>query len=236
MSAFFIDPFVEIYSYPSFFLEVLIGGLLAGVMYSLVALGFVLIFKASGVFNFAQGGDGSVRRPDPGGAAADGGAGVAGDHRQRRRHGRPVLRHREDRSQTAGQPGADHPVHGDDRDQLFPGWVRPDPLGQRDQDPGHRHPEIAADHRRRADQPVRPVRGADRRRAGGGSGSVLPEDPGRPGPARRRRRPPGGDERRHPAQHHLGDRSGRWPASSPWSPASCGAASLGFSSPSRWWR
>lgn len=39
----------------SFFVEVLIGGLLAGVMYSLVALGFVLIFKASGVFNFAQG-------------------------------------------------------------------------------------------------------------------------------------------------------------------------------------
>jgi branched-chain amino acid transport system permease protein len=39
----------------SFFIEVLAGGLLAGVMYSLVALGFVLIFKASGVFNFAQG-------------------------------------------------------------------------------------------------------------------------------------------------------------------------------------
>ena len=38
-----------------FFIEVLIGGVLAGVMYSLVALGFVLIFKASGVFNFAQG-------------------------------------------------------------------------------------------------------------------------------------------------------------------------------------
>ncbi|MEO8006540.1 MAG: branched-chain amino acid ABC transporter permease, partial [Betaproteobacteria bacterium] len=37
------------------FFEVLIGGLLAGVMYSLVALGFVLIYKASGVFNFAQG-------------------------------------------------------------------------------------------------------------------------------------------------------------------------------------
>ena len=37
------------------FLEVLTGGLLAGVLYSLVALGFVLIFKASGVFNFAQG-------------------------------------------------------------------------------------------------------------------------------------------------------------------------------------
>ena len=39
----------------AFFLEVLIGGLMAGVMYALVALGFVLIFKASGVFNFAQG-------------------------------------------------------------------------------------------------------------------------------------------------------------------------------------
>jgi branched-chain amino acid transport system permease protein len=38
-----------------FFLEVAIGGLLSGIMYSLVALGFVLIFKASGVFNFAQG-------------------------------------------------------------------------------------------------------------------------------------------------------------------------------------
>jgi branched-chain amino acid transport system permease protein len=37
------------------FMEVLLGGLLAGVLYSLVALGFVLIFKASGVFNFAQG-------------------------------------------------------------------------------------------------------------------------------------------------------------------------------------
>jgi len=38
-----------------FFIEVLVGGLLAGVMYSLVALGFVLIYKASSVFNFAQG-------------------------------------------------------------------------------------------------------------------------------------------------------------------------------------
>ena len=38
-----------------FVFEVFIGGLLSGVMYSLVALGFVLIYKASGVFNFAQG-------------------------------------------------------------------------------------------------------------------------------------------------------------------------------------
>jgi branched-chain amino acid transport system permease protein len=39
----------------AFFAEVLVGGLLAGVMYSLVALGFVLIYKASGVLNFGQG-------------------------------------------------------------------------------------------------------------------------------------------------------------------------------------
>jgi len=38
-----------------FFLETLFGGLMAGMLYALVALGFVLIFKASGVFNFAQG-------------------------------------------------------------------------------------------------------------------------------------------------------------------------------------
>ncbi len=39
----------------SFLAEVLIGGLLSGVMYSLVAIGFVLIYKTSGVLNFAQG-------------------------------------------------------------------------------------------------------------------------------------------------------------------------------------
>lgn len=40
---------------PGGFVEILVGGLLSGVLYSLVALGFVLIFKASGVFNYAQG-------------------------------------------------------------------------------------------------------------------------------------------------------------------------------------
>jgi branched-chain amino acid transport system permease protein len=39
----------------AYFLETLIGGLTTGMLYSLIALGFVLIFKASGVFNFAQG-------------------------------------------------------------------------------------------------------------------------------------------------------------------------------------
>lgn len=52
---FLVQPLSDIVEFPLFFIEVVIGGLSAGVMYSLVALGFVLIFKASGVFNFAQG-------------------------------------------------------------------------------------------------------------------------------------------------------------------------------------
>ena len=55
LDAVLLTPLGEIAAYPIFFFEVLIGGLLTGVMYGLVALGFVLIFKASGVFNFAQG-------------------------------------------------------------------------------------------------------------------------------------------------------------------------------------
>mgnify|MGYP006102759179 CR=1 FL=1 len=55
LESIFILPFLDIADSPIFFLEVVISGVLAGVMYSLVALGFVLIFKASGVFNFAQG-------------------------------------------------------------------------------------------------------------------------------------------------------------------------------------
>src|SRR5499427_9660787 len=50
-----VAPFRDMAGAPAFLVEVLIGGVLAGLMYSLVALGFVLIFKASGVFNFAQG-------------------------------------------------------------------------------------------------------------------------------------------------------------------------------------
>ena len=55
LEAIFLSPFKDMLGAPAFLVEVLIGGLAAGLMYSLVALGFVLIFKASGVFNFAQG-------------------------------------------------------------------------------------------------------------------------------------------------------------------------------------
>ena len=55
LDTFFIAPFLDMADSPVFLLEVIIGGLMAGIMYSLVALGFVLIYKASGVFNYAQG-------------------------------------------------------------------------------------------------------------------------------------------------------------------------------------
>ena len=50
-----IDPFVQMGQAPDLLVQTLWEGLVAGVLYSLIALGFVLIFKASGVFNFAQG-------------------------------------------------------------------------------------------------------------------------------------------------------------------------------------
>jgi len=55
LKAIFVTPFSEMAALPDFLLQVLWEGFVAGTLYSLIALGFVLIFKASGVFNFAQG-------------------------------------------------------------------------------------------------------------------------------------------------------------------------------------
>ena len=51
----FVDPFAQMVSMPDFLIQVIWEGFVAGILYALIALGFVLIFKASGVFNFAQG-------------------------------------------------------------------------------------------------------------------------------------------------------------------------------------
>jgi branched-chain amino acid transport system permease protein len=51
----FVDPFVQMVQMPDLLAQTLWEGLVSGVLYALIALGFVLIFKASGVFNFAQG-------------------------------------------------------------------------------------------------------------------------------------------------------------------------------------
>src|ERR1700710_934200 len=50
-----VDPFVQMGAAPDLLVQTLWEGLVGGVLYALIALGFVLIFKASGVFNFAQG-------------------------------------------------------------------------------------------------------------------------------------------------------------------------------------
>lgn len=51
----FIQPFIEMFTAPDLLIQVLWEGFVSGTLYALIALGFVLIFKASGVFNFAQG-------------------------------------------------------------------------------------------------------------------------------------------------------------------------------------
>src|ERR1700749_5238737 len=51
----FVDPFAHIISAPDLLLQTIWEGFVGGVLYALIALGFVLIFKAPGVFNFAQG-------------------------------------------------------------------------------------------------------------------------------------------------------------------------------------
>jgi branched-chain amino acid transport system permease protein len=55
LNSIFVDPFLDMFSDPSFLTQVVWEGFVQGTLYALIALGFVLIFKASGVFNFAQG-------------------------------------------------------------------------------------------------------------------------------------------------------------------------------------
>ena len=55
LRAVFVDPFAQMVAAPDLLAQTIWEGLVAGVLYSLIALGFVLIYKASGVFNFAQG-------------------------------------------------------------------------------------------------------------------------------------------------------------------------------------
>ena len=50
-----IQPWLDMVEMPAIFIQTLWEGFVSGVLYSLIALGFVLIFKASGIFNFAQG-------------------------------------------------------------------------------------------------------------------------------------------------------------------------------------
>ena len=99
-----------------FFLEVLVGGLLAGVMYSMVAIGFVLIYKASGVFNFAQGSM-VLFAALTFVSLVERGLGVLARRSAITLAAMLVLAvlDRAGRAAPAGQPPADHAVHGDAR-------------------------------------------------------------------------------------------------------------------------
>lgn len=55
LDLFFLSPFREMTALPDLFLQVIWEGFVSGILYALIALGFVLIYKASAVFNFAQG-------------------------------------------------------------------------------------------------------------------------------------------------------------------------------------
>ena len=55
LNSVFVKPFADMAGAPDFLLQVLWEGLVAGVLYALIALGFVLIYKSSRIFNFAQG-------------------------------------------------------------------------------------------------------------------------------------------------------------------------------------
>jgi hypothetical protein len=123
----------------NFFFEVLIGGLLSGVMYALVALGFVLIYKASGVFNFAQG-----AMVYPAALSVVGcmekGAPLWLAILRLRDHDLVRHRDREVRAAQAGQPAAHHAVHGHHRPGLLHRRPGADDLRQRTAGarPGHR--------------------------------------------------------------------------------------------------
>ncbi len=195
-----------------FFIEVLVNGLLAGVMYSLVALGFVLIYKASGVFNFAQGAMVFIAALTFVSLVERGlnfplafaitlavmvvlGIGIE----------RLVLR------PLVNQPH-DHAVHGDDRPHVRARRPLATRLGFAAAWPGTRDTGRADTLARGASehihQPVRPVRGGSGWNTGRRAGGVLSDDAHRPRAARGRGRSPGGARGGHSAAADLGDRLG----------------------------
>ena len=211
-----------------FFVEVLVGGLLSGVMYSLVAIGFVLIYKTSGVLNFAQGAMvlfaaltfvSLVERGFPFAAAlvVTLAAMVALGFDDRAR-----------RAAAAGQPLADDAVHGDARPVLRSSRARRSSSGA----PRCTGSTSASTTRRSRSPGVfissfDLVAAADRRRDGGGADRLLPLHPHRPRLPRRRRRPVRGARGRPAPAADLGARSGPRPASSRWSPGLLWGARLG---------
>ena len=149
----FIDPFVQMGQAPDLLVQTLWEGLVSGVLYALIALGFVLIFKASGVFNFAQGimvvfaaltlvGLYTLLRGwgvRPGDLAAF----LALVLTIGVMFVLAVARRAADAA-PAGQPARHHPVHGDVRAHLFPDRARRARVRRRAEGDDRRGPAPAA--------------------------------------------------------------------------------------------
>ncbi len=114
----FIDPFVQMGGAPDLLVQTLWEGLVGGVLYALIALGFVLIFKASGVFNFAQGIMVVFAALTLVGFYEKGVPALLGAAARHRRHVSAGARRRARGAAAAGQPARHHPVHGDLRAHL----------------------------------------------------------------------------------------------------------------------
>ncbi len=140
----FVDPFVQMGSAPDLLVQTLWEGLVAGVLYALIALGFVLIFKASGVFNFAQGIMVVFAALTLVGLHAHGVPAFLALALTIVRDVRARARGRAPRAAAAGQPARHHPVHGDLRAHLFPHRLRRARVRRRSQGDDHRAAAPAA--------------------------------------------------------------------------------------------
>ena len=121
----FIDPFVQMGTSPDLLVQTLWDGLVAGVLYALIALGFVLIFKASGVFNFAQGIMVVFAALTLVGLARARRAGLCRARAHRRRDVCARLRRRAAHAAAVGQSVGHHSLHGHLRPDLFSRRSRP---------------------------------------------------------------------------------------------------------------
>jgi hypothetical protein len=197
---------------PDFLLQVIWEGLVSGVLYALIALGFVLIYKSSRIFNFAQGI-----------MVVFAALTLVGFHQM----GVPAYlavaltlgvmfvladRHRAGGASTAGEPARHHPVHGDHRHHAVPDRLRRDDLRRREQ--AMITEELSA-YRRAAYifEPFggfvsieqRDITAGGRCGAAGGGAPFLPQqDADRPRDPRARRRSPGSAVGRHLAVDDLG--------------------------------
>ena len=115
LHAIFVDPFAQMISAPDLLAQTIWEGFVGGVLYSLIALGFVLIYKASGVFNFAQGIMMVFAALTLVGLHEKGVPAWIALLRDRRGHVRPRARRRAAGAAPARQPARHHALDGDVR-------------------------------------------------------------------------------------------------------------------------